>query len=159
MTLRKTLLDQTPEVCLGHSKIASPAVRELYEEVMLDLLPHRYPTMFRILGDRFFNLVTGSHHRISLALKCPSAMLRHLGENVEEDFYFMVPEPESEFVLQAFVSCFPQGLLPASKVGMTTSQIHEPVPGYEGRLKKGVNKCFQRMGRGESIGRVNVCLL
>ena len=158
MNLRTGLLDQTPDVCAGSNEKASPAVRELYEEIMLDLLPRRYPTMFRIVGDTFHNLITGSAHRISKALKSPAAMLEHLGKNVEEDFYFMIPGADSEYVLEAFVSCFPQGLLPSAKVGMTTSQIHEPVPGYEGRLKKGVNRCFQRMERGQSIGRVNVCL-
>ena len=160
MNLRTELLDKTPNICAGSNEKANPAIRELYEEIMLDLLPGRYPTMFRVVGDTFQNLVTGSSHRISNTLKSPSTMLEHLGKNVEEDFYFMIPGNDSdEYILEAFVSCFPQGLLPSAKVGMTTSQIHEPVPGYEGRLKKGVNRCFQRMERGESIGRVNVSLI
>jgi len=124
---------------------------------MLDLLPKRYPTMFRIENDVFQNLVTGSEHCISQALSDPRSMLRHLGENVEEDFYLMRPNAEGEYVLQGFVSCFPQGLLPSAKVGLSVSEIHAPVPGYDGRLKKGVNRCFQRMARGQSVGRLNVC--
>lgn len=145
-----------PRICMGNSSIGNPAIRELYEEILLGLLPQRYPSMFRISGDTFSNLVTGSTHRISAALKNPQAMLRLLGENVEEDFYFMVPDPQRDFVLQAFVSCFPQGFIPTTRVGMSVSEIHEPVPGYEGRLKKGVNRCFERMERGQSIGRLNV---
>ena len=155
--LRKTLLAEHPEICVGTSEKANPAVRELYEEVVLDLLPKRFPTMFRITGDVFHNLVNGTQHRISSALLDHASMLRHLAENVEEDFYFMVPDAQHEFVLQGFVACFPQGLLPSAKVGMSVSEIHKPVPGYEGRLKKGVNRCFERMERGQSVGRLNVC--
>ena len=141
---------------MGTSETANPAVRELYEEVMLDLLPKRFPSMFRIKGDMFYNLITGRRHRISSALLDHASMLRHLAENVEEDFYFMVPDAQNGFVLQGFVACFPQGLLPPAKVGMSVSEIHKPVPGYEGRLKKGVDRCFERMGRGQSVGRLNV---
>ena len=141
---------------MGTSEAANPAIRELYEEIVLDLLPKRFPTMFRIKGDMFHNIVTGARHRISSTLHDYMSMLRHLGENVEEDFYFMVPDAEREFVLQGFVACFPQGLLPSSKIGMSTSEIHKPIPGYEGRLKKGVNRCFERMERGQSVGRLNV---
>lgn len=154
--LRKKYLSEHPEICLGTSEIANPAILELYEEVMLDLLPKRFPSMFRIKGDTFHNVVTGTRHCISSALLDHASMLRHLAENVEEDFYFMVPNAQDEFVLQGFVACFPQGLLPSAKVGMSVSEIHKPVPGYEGRLKKGVNRCFERMERGQSVGRLNV---
>ena len=154
--LRKTLLAEHPEICVGTSEKANPAVRELYEEVILDLLPKRFPTMFRITGDVFHNIVNGTQHRISSALLDHASMLQHLAENVEEDFYLMVPDAQKEFVLQGFVACFPQGLLPSAKVGMSVSEIHKPVPGYEGRLKKGVNRCFERLERGQSIGRFNV---
>ena len=105
--LRKKLLAENPEVCLGTSETANPAIRELYEEVMLDLLPKRFPTIFQIKGDVFYNLVNGTRHRISSALLDYTSMLRHLAENVEEDFYFMVPDAQDEFVLQGFIACFP----------------------------------------------------
>ena len=141
---------------MGDNSSSCPAIRELYEQVMLDLLPKRYPTIFRISSDIFSNVVTGSRHCISSVLQDPRAMLRQLGENVEEDFYFMVPDAKREFILEGFVVCFPQGLLPPSKVGTSVSEIHDPVPGYEGRLKKGVNQCFERMELGQSIDRLNV---
>ena len=153
---RKKLVAQHPEICVGISEKANPAVRELYEEVILDLLPKRFPSMFRIKGDFFHNLATGTRHRVSSALLDHTSMLRHLAENVEEDFVFMVPDVQDEFVLQGFISCFPQGFLPSARVGMSVSEIHKPVPGYEGRLKKGVKRCFERMERGQSVGRLNV---
>ena len=154
--LRKQLIADHTNICIGTGDVAVPAVQELYEEVMLDVLPKRFPSMFSITRGIFRNHVTGSEHRISKARSTPLMMLRELGENVEEDFYLMCPSDSGEYILQAFVSCFPQGLLPSAKVGLTVSQIHEPVPGYEGRLKKGVDRCFTRMARGESVGRLNV---
>lgn len=154
--LRKHLITDHPNICIGAGDIAIPAVEELYEEVMLDVLPKRFPSMFSVTGGVFRNHVTGSEHCISNTRSNPCQMLRELGENVEEDFYLMCPSDSGEYILQGFVSCFPQGLLPSAKVGLTVSQIHEPVPGYEGRLRKGVNRCFQRMARGESVGRLNV---
>lgn len=156
MALRKQLLKNSPETCIGSNQISVPSIRELYEEVLLDLLPKRYPSMFSIVGDTFSNLATGSKHCISVALPNPEDMLQLLGETVEEDFYFMVPDPQKEFILQGFVSCFPQGFVPRCRVGMSVSQIHEPVPGYEERLKNGVNRCFKRMEPGQSLSRKNV---
>ena len=149
-------MDNFPKVCLGISKASYPAIRELYEEIILDLLPIRFPTIFQIKGDVFCNLVTGWQHSISTALSDHTAMLKHLATNVEEDFWFMVPNERNEFILQGFVACFPQGLLPPAKVGMSVSELHEPVPGYDGRLKKGVVRCFERMERGSSVARLNV---
>lgn len=156
MTTRKQLLDDTPEICMGNSALSNPAIRELYEEIVLDLLPKRFPAIFSIKRDVFYNCVTGFRHCISAALLHPPTMLRCLAENVEEDFWFMVPNEDGEFFLQGFAACFPQGLLPLSKVGLSVSQIHAPIPGYEGRLKKGVNRCFERMESGQSVGRLNV---
>ena len=156
--LRKQILADHPEVCISESPVSRPAIRELYEEIMLDLLPKRYPSNFRISGDVFLNLVTGSRHYISKALEDSKLMLGLLAENVEEDFFFMVPNEEREFIMGGFIACFPQGFVPAARVGMSVTQIHEPVPGYEGRLKKGVNKCFERLEPGQAVGRLNVRL-
>ena len=156
MDIRRNVVAEQPTTCLGSSRFAHSAVRELYEEVMLNVLPQRYPSMFRIKYDVSTNVVTGLHHCVSEALEDPLTMLRHLAENVEEDFYLVYLNDEEEYVLIAFASCFPQGLLPPAKIGLTVSQIHEPLPDYEQRLKKGVNLCFRRMARGESVGRVNV---
>ena len=156
MQRRRSLVDEHPKVCLGNNEISTPDIQEVYEEIILDLLLKRFPTIFRIKGDIFQNLVTGSRHSISAALTDHSAMLRHLATNVEEDFWFMVPNELNEFILQGFVACFSQGLLPSAKVGTSVSELHKPIPGYDGRLKRGVVRWFERMVRGQSIARLNV---
>ena len=121
--LRKQLITDYTSVCIGTGDTAIPAVDELYKQMMLDVLPKRFPSMFSVTKGIFENHVTGSKHCISKARSNPLTMLRELGENVEEDFYLMCPGDSGEYVLQAFVSCFPQGLLPSAKVGLTVSQI------------------------------------
>ena len=129
-------MDDHPKVCMGNNEISNPGIQELYEEIILDLLPRRFTTMFGIDGDIFQNLVTGSRQSISATLTDHSAMLQHLATNVEEDFWFMIPNELNEFILQGFVACFSQGLLPSAKIGTSVSELHKPIPGYDGRLKR-----------------------
>ena len=155
INLRKRLISDHPDITVGTSKAANPAIWELYEDIILSYLPRRYPTMFCISNGIFHNLITNSHYSISAARRDPTMMLKQLGENVEEDFYFMCPNSNGEFELQGFISAFPQGLLSKAKVGMTVREIHQPVPGYERRLGNGVDKCFARMAPGNYVGRLN----
>jgi len=144
-----------PDITIGTSTAANAAIAELYEDLTLNFLPRRYPTIFRLNGPTFENLVTRTLYPIPAAKKDPAEMLRQLGENVEEDFYFMCRTGHDEFSLQGYISCFPQGLLSRAKVGLTTREIHQPVPGYEKRLGNGVDRCFARMAPGDYVGRLN----
>ena len=85
-------------------------------------------------------------------------MLQHIGETVEEDFYLMLPPSTSdaEYTLQAFSACFPSSFSPFAKFGMPITDIHHPVPTYAGRLKRGVNRSFERMKAGKIVERFNV---
>lgn len=153
---RKALLRNHPEICIGSNPIARPAIEELYTEVMINQLPHRFPSMFSIRCDNFTNHVTKCQYSLDINKLDDRYMLNTLAENVEEDFYFMIPDSDSEFRLQAFSSCFPQGLHSPSKMGLSVREIHQPVPGYEDRLGKGVDRHFRRMEPGIFVGRQNV---
>lgn len=152
---RRDLIMQHPDITLGTSSIANPAIAEFYEDLIIDYLPRRYPTLFQLSGMTLKNLVSQTVYSISAARKDPSEMLRQLGENVEEDFYFMCPDGQGDYTLQGYISCFPQGLLSRAKVGLTTREIHKPVPGYAQRLGNGVDRCFARMAPGSYVGRLN----
>ena len=153
---RKSLLYTDHELCVGSTDVARPAVEELYTEIMIKHLPSRFPTMFSIERGIFLNHTTGSKY--SLDVKCldEKYMLNTLAENVEEDFYFMCPDANGDFRLQAFSSCFPQGLNSPSKMGLSVREIHQPVPGYENRLGNGVDRHFRRLMPGDFVGRLNV---
>ena len=68
----------------------------------------------------------------------------------------MQREPEAEYTLEAFVACFPSDFSPEKKFGLPMTDIHRPVPLYEKRLKKGVNRFFDRLKVGEIVERFNV---
>ncbi|KAI4123334.1 MAG: hypothetical protein LQ338_005316 [Usnochroma carphineum] len=152
---RKYLLKNKQRFCVESNAIARPAIEELYEEVMINQLPKRFPNMFTIRRGTFTNHVTGCRYSIDIRRLNDAYMLNALAENVEEDFYFMCPDDNGEYRLQAYSSCFPQGLFSSSKMGLSVREIHQPVPGYESRLGNGVDKHFRRMEPGVFVGRLN----
>ena len=153
---RKNLLKNERQFCIGSNLIARPAVEELYEEIMIKQLPRRFPNMFSMKCGTFTNHVTGCRYSVDIPRLDDIYMLNALAENVEEDFYFMCPDGDGEYRLQAYSSCFPQGLLSSSKMGLSVREIHQPVPGYASRLGNGVDKHFRRLEPGVFVGRLNV---
>ncbi|KAL8731982.1 MAG: hypothetical protein Q9181_004119 [Wetmoreana brouardii] len=152
---RKLLLKNEQDFCIGSDRVARPAIEELYIEIMVNQLPNRFPTMFSVKRRTFINHVTGAKYSLNVAKLNDKYMLNALAENVEEDFYFMCPDADGDYRLQAYSSCFPQGLLSSSKMGLSVREIHQPVPGYEQRLGNGVDKHFRRMEPGVFVGRLN----
>ncbi|KAI4185031.1 MAG: hypothetical protein L6R41_004375 [Letrouitia leprolyta] len=152
---RRILLKNEQRYCIGSIPASRPAIEELYEEVMINHLPKRFPNMFSIEDNIFTNHVTRCRYLIDVSALTEAYMLNVLAENVEEDFYFMCSDGNGEYRLQAFSSCFPQGLLSSSKLGLSVREIHKPVPGYESRLGNGVDRYFRRMEPEMFFGRLN----
>lgn len=125
---------------------------------MIKHLPSRFPTLFKKQGQVVRNLATGEAYPLSTKGLKHSQMLHHMGLHVEEDFYFMCPDPEDHFRLQGYVACFPGGFLSPARVGESVREIHKPVPGYEQKLGLSVDRYFSRMKPGDFIGRMNVSL-
>ncbi|KAL8934483.1 MAG: hypothetical protein Q9211_005206 [Gyalolechia sp. 1 TL-2023] len=155
ISYRKFLLETEQQYCIGSNPRSRLAIEELYEAIMINHLPKRFPNMFSLKGDIFTNHVTNCKYMIETRRLDDTYMLRVLAENVEEDFYFMCPDEDGEYRLHAFSSCFPQGILGPSKMGLSVREIHQPVPGYESRLGNGVDKHFKRMKPGVFVGRLN----
>lgn len=135
-----------------HSK---EAVIELFTEVIIRHVPHRFPTMFKLEGNIFKNLITGKEYDTENGLQDAELALRILSENVEEDFYFMVPDGKGEWRFQGYIACFPGGFFSPQRIGESFREIHQPVPGYNERIANGVDKFVQRMKAGELIQRFN----
>jgi len=153
---RERLIQQNPEATIYTGPLVNAAIEELYSEIMSNYLPCRYPTIFKTSGKVVHNVITGSTYPLSIAGLTPERMLQLLGVNVEDDFFFMCPdESDGEFRLRGCVACFPNGFLGPGHVGQSVREIHQPVPGYEERLGKGVDRYFQRMRPGQFIGRMN----
>ena len=157
---RTWLIENKPKFTIGTGPLVNPAIEELFTEIMVDYLPRRYPTIFKTKEDTVQNLVTGGTYPCSASGLTPEMMLQFLGTNVEEDFYFMCPdENDGEFRLRGYVACFPGGFLSPARVGESVREIHQPVPGYEEKLGRSVDRYFARMTPGQFIGRMNVSLI
>ena len=146
-----------PNEAIGTNEIVNPAIRELYEEIMC-LLPRRFPTIFQADGSKLRNLVTNSIYSLGADCLDHVTMLRNLGENVEEDFYFMCPDDEDDLRLQGYIACFPGGFLSPSRLGQSLREIHQPVPSYEKRLGNGADRYLKKLEPGKFINRMNVSL-
>lgn len=138
---------------LGCLPFGAEAVQEAYTYLLGDYLPTRYPTLFSKDDKRFHNRVTG----VSLPLLSPEdpiAALRSLGENVEDDMFFL-RETQEGHQCTAFVCCCPSGFDPAEKIGKLMKDIHGPVPSYE-KIGPSMERYFSRLEVGKTVSRVNV---
>ncbi|KAI1761211.1 hypothetical protein GGR53DRAFT_525337 [Hypoxylon sp. FL1150] len=152
---RLPLIKEKPEFTIGTGEKVDPAIEELYEEVMIRYLPARFPTMFKARGKTVENLATGTTYPLTTAGLTHAEMLAYMGENVEEDFYFMCPDHDNQYRLQGYIACFPGGFLSPARVGESVREIHKPVPGYDRKLGLSVDRYFGRMQPGDFIGRMN----
>jgi hypothetical protein len=156
---RKQIILDHPDKTIGVNDISSLAIHELWTEVVRHIL-ERFPTLFQLEGgDNFRNVVTCKAWRLSEVSQDSTKQLLMLSENIEEDFYFMCPDNETEFRLQGYLACFPGGFDAPSRVGLSVAEIHNPVPGYQERIKKGTDKFFSRMQGGAKVQRFNVSQL
>lgn len=102
ITRRKVLLNTHRGLCIGWDELTRLAIRELYEEVMINQLPKRFPHMFSIRQSEFPNRVIGCQYSVKVADLGEDYMPATLAENVEEDFDFMCPDANGEYRLRAY---------------------------------------------------------
>lgn len=155
---RIEIMDAHPRESIGSGPEVNNAIEELYESIMIDFLPCRFPTMFALQGKELRNKVTGKVYSVEISKLDHVRMLRNLGENVEEDFYFMCPDGNGELRLEGWIACFPGGFLTTSRKGHSMRQLHQPVPGYKHRLATGADRRLTQLEAGEFIERYNVGL-
>ncbi|KAI9734508.1 MAG: hypothetical protein M1834_002108 [Cirrosporium novae-zelandiae] len=101
------------------------------------------------------NLVTGSVYPTS-PYKDPIETLKAIGMTVDEDFLILLEsEDGDQYVLEAFVNCYPSGFDTREKFGKKLRDIHTPVPGYKAKLEKSMDRFFSRLEVGRIVRRVN----
>ncbi|KAK5221131.1 hypothetical protein LTR72_006690 [Exophiala xenobiotica] len=144
-----------------------PAVVELYTFLMGTYLPLRFPQVFKLheteyeQGKTFMleNKVTGSLFSARPTPSTPTTrLLEILGQTVDEDFLFLLPEEDSDdpkYVLEAYVTVCPSGFDPAQKIGKRLAAIHDPVPGYSSKLEGSMDRFFSKIEVGKYVRRVN----
>jgi len=143
------------------------AVRELYTFLMGTYLPLRYPTMFKLhettyeQGRAFMleNRVTGELYPAQPTANMKTiTLLETLGQTLDEDFLFLLPEEKEEdpkYVLEAYMTVCPSGFYPSEKLGKRLAAIHGPVPGYRQKLEGSMDRFFAKVEVGKYVKRVN----
>lgn len=86
--------------------------------------------------------------------------LDHAGRLTAEDLCLMQPVPgaapdEGPYLLTAASLCFPTRWRLADKIGRPLREIHAPVPGFDERLGRPVDRFFAKLEPGHIVQRVN----
>ncbi|KAJ5489950.1 hypothetical protein N7453_010775 [Penicillium expansum] len=172
LALRKSVLEQHHDVVVAINNDQTPeedprirpAISELYNFVLGTYLPTRYPSMFKLNPESsiFHNLVTGATWPTTLSPTTPAIQaLEILSQTVDEDFLILLPEilsdseEQPKYVLQAYASCFPAGFNTRKKLGLRMVDIHTPVPRYQEKIGRSMDRFFARLAVGKFVKRVN----
>jgi hypothetical protein len=73
---------------------------------------------------------------------------------VQEDLVVMI-RAEDAWVFGAGVVCFPSHWVPAEKLGLPVTDVHEPVPHYRDELAQRVDRFLDHLAPGKSVRRRN----
>ncbi|KAL4969550.1 heme-dependent oxidative N-demethylase family protein [Aspergillus stella-maris] len=88
-------------------------------------------------------------------------LLDTLGSWVDEDFLILLPKPtsppnqEPKYHLSAYTTYYPAGFDTRTKLGQPLNKIHAPVPRYESKLEKSMDRFFGKLEVGRAVVRVN----
>lgn len=164
LALRKQLLKTNKPDVLAYTPVIEPAVQEFYTWITKTYLPTRFPTLFSLTPDALFLKNHTTNALLPLTPSSTDAALQTLGENIDNDFLFLLPVPKSDtekaseegkYRLEGFITCFPSGFETAKKLGLTLSDIHGPVPNYKEKLEKSMDRFFSTLQVGRVIKRHN----
>lgn len=158
-------MDSNRQQVLRALPASHQTIQAFYSFLVQRYLPMRYPQIFEIVREAsardsyLRNRVMDNQVPLESSADAAS-LLEGLGGQIEEDILILQPDEASgEFILGAYVGCFPNGFDWADKLGKTMSQIHVPVPDYETKLRKSMNRYLSRMEPGQSVKRHNVSVL
>lgn len=160
------------------------AVCELYRFLLATYLPRRYPSMFRLheaattgtgrnSSYLFENRVMDEMYPAEVPREMTTEQaLETILKNVDEDYLILLPDPttssaggsgtaaspddvQTKYTLYAYETCYPAGFNPREKIGRRLAAIHGPVPGYKAKLKRSMDRFFERIEVGRFVKRVN----
>jgi dimethylamine monooxygenase subunit A len=152
MAERRRLLAEHPAEVVAALPESVSAQQELFALVLAHLAEH--------FSDRWQRTGGALVHRLS-GERFPSdaaAPLETLGRMVQEDFCLLQASPQG-YRLTAGVLCFPAHWRLADKLGRPLDAIHEPVPGFEARLARPVDRFFASLQAERPVWRVNWSLV
>jgi hypothetical protein len=152
MAERHRLLAERPGEVTAALPESGASQRELYA-LVFQHLPRRFPDRWRQVGGALVCQASGERFASD-----PDEPLATLGRMVQEDFCLMQASP-SGYRLTGAVLCFPAHWRLADKLGRPLDMIHEPVPGFEARLARPVDRFFASLQAERPVWRVNWSLV
>jgi hypothetical protein len=159
LALRRRILQTHINTVIGYLPEAASAVQEFYTYIFSHHLPSRFPTMFSLSPSGTLCNNNLTQQCAPVAPPSTAMALKTLAENVEDDFIFLLPDPQEEGTWRAvaFDVLFPSGFDMSEKLGWPMKQIHKPIPGIEAKLGLSINRFFGKLKPGVENGtkRVN----
>ena len=131
-------------------------------ELALQFLAARYPTHFSLAFNPENNIHTFHNNILQTSTPTNSKHpLEILMENIPEDFAIMIRNPSTGlYHLRAAVLCSSLGWTVATKLGLSLSEIHAPIPGYNApisgyklKMAPSMDRYFAKMPADEPIQR------
>lgn len=154
MAERRRLLDTCRDAVFAALPEAEAASAETLAH-LADLLPRRFPALFRRAGNRLDNRLTGETWNLSEPGRHP---LEVAGRLTQQDWCIVQPGAGPP-VLTAGVLCFPSRWILGEKIGLPLAHVHAPVPIYAEKLANPVDRFMGQIRPGKLVQRLNWSLL
>ena len=150
LAAKRRLLDHCfDDVFAVLPEAAAPAEELL--ELLADHLCRHHPAIFRHAGSRLHVAATGEAWELPPPIRHP---LDLAGRLVQEDFCLLSAIGNTYRLIGATL-CSPARWRLADKIGKPLAAIHEPVPGYEDRLERPVDRFFALLKSDKPVWRLN----
>lgn len=137
---RQAIIDQHDDV-LASLPGSERAEQELLN-LLFDYLPARLPQHYSLAPDGLMVRPTGRVWARETGLVLPIEVVARI---VPDDFCLMQADARGIYRLTAAALCFPTRWRLGLKMGQDLTRIHDPVPGYEARLGRGVERVFESL--------------
>lgn len=159
---RAQIVDSHSDKVLGITPSGRSPASELFNEIVFNHLPRRFPGIFSLSADR--GTLKNNITKTSIPSKPAShetesvrSSLRDLAVSVVEDLFILRPDAATgKHHLCAFVACYPNGFQTEKLMGKPVSEIHAPVPLYREKLEMSVDRFFRTLKAGDFMRRFNV---
>ena len=143
------LANQNNEVF--QSKKGSQLAQQEVLDLIIDYMNTFHSELVRIDGDKIF--IDGIKRNFSRK-EFAEMPLNLAGRLVQEDLCLMAPG-DTGYTLEAASLCFPSRWRLIDKIGKRMVDIHSPVPDYENKLARPVDRYFDKLDINKPVWRVN----
>lgn len=143
------LANQNNEVF--QSKKGSQLAQQEVLDLIIDYMNTFHSELVRIDGDKIF--IDGIKRNFSRK-EFAEMPLNLAGRIVQEDLCLMAPG-DTGYTLEAASLCFPSRWRLIDKIGKRMVDIHSPVPDYENKLARPVDRFFDKLDINKPVWRVN----